>query len=664
MSPRSLRGAGAALLLTSVFVGVGPAAPGGAQTAPPVEGLHSLTEAFPAVAEPSPATPGRGRRIEAYVGPNAARLSKGRLLVSTRPLRAPGPDGRPRAFDLSLTEEAGEHTPVAAPFELDMADDHERGFTVGPDPERAVKVLPLSLAPDAGPATVTAGKLFFPGTRTDTDTMLMPAVDGLESFEHLRSAEAPTAFAYRLGLTPRHAARIEGGDLVVTYDGRPALRVLAPVAKDADGTEIPARLRLDGAVLTIEVDHRQAGVHYPVLLDPAWVSPYRGSTGWEAWEANRTPSAAHYAMSAGSAGLRVAPSGGFTYGSDASGTWTMTAPGTSRIASVSWYGVRHRNDAHRQTLRLGLYGPGFGQINDFFDVGETYEPEIFHSDAAERGKYAVMRMFTPPCTASESNCPRAIPTGNSTYGQVGAVDVELVDDDAPGASMGGLEDLDGRWSEPQGQRWVSVDGSDDGLGVAGVSLLDTEGAEVHASGAPCGRDAQGRPCPTRHSAGWWLDVGSLPSGEYEYAPRAVDAVGNEQVGGGRALRIDRDDPVVEVAGALHEPRWYRPDAVEQLDLTGDDAHSGLASLSLRAYDAQGREVFDACPQGGACLGLGDAGRAGALRRSRHRCARAHRRGHVDGAARSSAAGRAPRRRGPAGRSVGGRQGRRRGGAVR
>jgi hypothetical protein len=117
----------------------------------------------------------------------------------------------------------------------------------------------------------------FHGARPDVDVVQLAAEDRVEELRVLRSASAPSTTRYRL----RHGAGVASIRLregrIEAVDAAGVVRIASEplVAIDADGTTRSADARLaplgDGsAMLTVTWD--TDGLHYPVVLDPAWSS--------------------------------------------------------------------------------------------------------------------------------------------------------------------------------------------------------------------------------------------------------------------------------------------------------------------------------------------------------------------------------------------------------
>lgn len=173
---------------------------------------------------------------------------------------------------LGVTPTAGDLvvTGVAAGTTID--DDPAGGFSLGTaggrldvEPEEVgfeaseVEVLPgtdTTIATDTGP---------------EVDTLTKPIPGGIETFTVIRGPSAPTSYAWRVTLPDGALLRKapDGGVYVLRDGGAVVARITPPWARDATGSVVATRFRVDGDLLTLEVDHTAPGVAYPVIADPS-----------------------------------------------------------------------------------------------------------------------------------------------------------------------------------------------------------------------------------------------------------------------------------------------------------------------------------------------------------------------------------------------------------
>src|SRR5262249_13442822 len=143
--------------------------------------------------------------------------------------------------------------------EIRLATDAAQGFTLGPDPDHLVRIVPLGLEGDTPPATAYAGQLLFAGARPGADLLVRPAPAGVQTFEQLRDERAPESFAYGLQLASGQTAELDHGMVAIRRDGKLIVQSLPALALDADRRAVPVDLHLDGDVVRLDVAHRNAG---------------------------------------------------------------------------------------------------------------------------------------------------------------------------------------------------------------------------------------------------------------------------------------------------------------------------------------------------------------------------------------------------------------------
>ena len=209
---------------------------------------------------------GLGARLRRTLGPTRALIGSGRrssLVLSGLPLVARG-----RALDLAL-----ESSPRGQ-----VARNPLVAVTLPNRSSAAAQLDGLGLQArvlGAGDvrAVVADGQLLYPNALPDTDLALGPRQLGFELTAVLRSRNAPERLSVALsaprGVTLKPAA---GGAVTVLRDGHTAGTISAPRAWDADGRAVSVRAHLEGTALVLDVAHRTADLHYPVVVDPEFAS--------------------------------------------------------------------------------------------------------------------------------------------------------------------------------------------------------------------------------------------------------------------------------------------------------------------------------------------------------------------------------------------------------
>lgn len=626
----------------------------GAQDAGTAAAWSDLKDSFPTVAATPPSgTPAdvldEGEHVTAYLADNVARVSGPsgrRVLVSTRPLRTVSDAGASRSVDVTLNPSGPGTQPRNAPFDLQIADAPAGGFTLGPDERHQVRISPTDADPAAG-NVLANGQLFAADTQQSTDTLQRATVSGLETFQQLRSGDAPERFVFHVDLGPGQQLVVRAGVVIVEQDGQPLVTVSAPLALDADQHPVPIDLSADGDRITMTVHHRGAGFAYPILADPEWTSAYdwsrRAGVGTEGWFIDSASDTDYYAPLAltepvapsgrdgagfsNVVGLFITPRGGKVFPVDKRASLVWGAPGTTTIESAQFKDVDEVNDSERQVSRLTLAGGAGPAVNDDYSTADSigFERPLVTLTSPAGAKYAAVQMFTPGCSVAETSagtCPRFVANPSHSLVKVGAVDLTLSDDDSPTASASGpLRAASDTWT--QGASTLSVDlaFADGGAGVASWAFGSTDSGGSHSilsNSSLCDADhnthapvPQGSNiCPTAPTKpDVVVDVPALPEGQNRFAATAADVVGHTTADAGTSdvwsIYVDRTRPTIAATGPLHDAddAWVDPDDVSlKTHLAASDARSGVQDDDLTVTDEHGAQVAHSA--GNACASPG------------------------------------------------------------
>ena len=641
----------ATTLVLVLGIAAGPSAAWATDPGPASRAADGLRATFPQLAA-APRAPGApaGAVVEEYVGADIAKLigpgGRRSLLLSSMPLRSRVGDGSLQPLSLALRNGApGEVRPQNPIAHVRIATDAADGFTIGPDAQHLVTIVPLGLRADAPSPTVFAGQMLFADARDSADLLIRPSVTGVQTFEQLRSAAAPQSFAYRLELSSGQTATLANGVVSIRQDGELIAQSAPPVAIDAEQRPVPVTISLADNVVRLDVPHRQGGFVYPIAVDPDWTSTYdyheQPGLGLEGWHPEgqipETPPAYYNAavnrnwdgteLGRDKLGFVIKPiasPGGRIFPTGVGAQLVFKAPGTTRIRSITFRNVFRLNDRDRQTLRFVLRGENFRENNDIFaaeaeSIDDATLPSVpFAEDVQAPGSEAAMWMFSSPCVAgSDLNCPPVIDSATSrTLMKVGSVDLVLTDFDYPTThATGTLRDLQDRWTNVTDSRTLSPSAIDEGSGVRelSLSLEDPNGTTtlLRSIESPChpdhdlpGQDNAICPRTLNFDPPFSLDTGQLPDGRSTFTVDASDLADNTAAAGGAAtafsIYLDRRQPTSSVSGPLFDAAdsWVRPAGPGQLTITGTDTAggegrtSGIAHNLLTAVDRQGTTVLN------------------------------------------------------------------------
>ncbi len=117
------------------------------------------------------------------------------------------------------------------------------------------------------------GAVTYPGESLTNSVIVGDA--GVQMLTTITSADAPEHLEYDVDLGVGESLRsTEDGAAVVAADGTVLAVVADAWALDADGDPVATHYEIEGSTLIQVVDHRAAGVAYPVVADPIWIAPW------------------------------------------------------------------------------------------------------------------------------------------------------------------------------------------------------------------------------------------------------------------------------------------------------------------------------------------------------------------------------------------------------
>lgn len=207
----------------------------------------------------------------ALVAPANPDASAG-LLTSTLPLRAVNDSGDKELIDLTLEADSGELQPQNPLVEVAIPSDLSDGISL---PDAGVSIHLASGDVERQASEIGDSSAFYPNVREETDVVVTATPTGVETYTHLRSPDAPKQETYELDL-PNGSSLTRtpaGGAEVTGADGNPVLTIEAPWAIDAEGTQVPATIDVEGHSVTVSVAPASDAA-YPILLDPVFESFY------------------------------------------------------------------------------------------------------------------------------------------------------------------------------------------------------------------------------------------------------------------------------------------------------------------------------------------------------------------------------------------------------
>jgi hypothetical protein len=158
---------------------------------------------------------------------------------------------------------------------IDVPKDADDGITLGSTDGSTPSIgISLPNADDASTAKrVAPGTVAYAGDNGSANAVQATEDGGVRMLTVIDKPSAPTEYDYKVRVP--NGGHIElaedGGAVVVGNENQPIMSVATPWAKDATGTPIRTYFTTDGLTLTQHVEHKAAGVVYPVTADPFWI---------------------------------------------------------------------------------------------------------------------------------------------------------------------------------------------------------------------------------------------------------------------------------------------------------------------------------------------------------------------------------------------------------
>lgn len=504
------------------------------------------------------------------------------LLESTLPLRTEDASGEEEAVDLGLEHSEGELQPENPLAEVGVPEQLGEGISLdGPEVEVTIAGAPEDKVP-----TDSGGEFaFYPEVAEDTDLIVTPTPQGVETMTDIRSPEALMRTTYELSLPAGAELRATGeGGAEVVEGGRATLMIPAPTAVDAAGDPVQTELGVsDGSIVVTTTPNPSTA--YPILVDPTYITEgWRWTLNHEsmaAWSPNSTNTSAFMWASAelwASQYPGLDLSSGFG-GNAAVGTqanWEYWVPRyredladfgsspSSWVYQMSTEGVQfheYGNNANYPALVIGLVNPEngwqstgvhYGGQGELTNWNEWFPFENKNGQTTTKG--ADMNLVT-----YEAEYPSK---RRDTY--MADAYIAVVDEDAPV-----IKQLNppSHWLNTTPET-IPFKFEDKGLGVrsAGISFdgsaLPGWGFDLLCSAttaSPCPRRARSSTPELKGEAQTALAYypGSLPTGIDTLTVTAGDVMWGLGIGGHTAsgevvVKVDHTAPEVTLSGSLTE----------------------------------------------------------------------------------------------------------------
>ena len=474
------------------------------------------------------------------------------LVESPIPIESELPGGKEEQVDLSLEDAGSGFEPETGFTEVRLPDSLGGSIEVG-------ESLAIDELPGNGSVAATRfgdKDLFFANSDTATDTLVSPIARGVEIFEQLRSPASPEQFRFGLSVPEGAILRSDGqggAEIVDSSDERIGT-VPAPYAVDAQGTEVPVTLTVEGDSIVLDVPHRSHDIAYPILVDPimedwqGWYVGWNGyGLGYWGWQETADYEAGYNCIvNCWGPGLYTRSRGSsYSYPPNTYGQWLYTAPNSTAFISRAVF----------QAIN--------GSVNNCWE----YQPH---------GYVGIYNVYSNSWNSLGIYSPTSIGMGNYETGWVGGNGTRLAvvgigtgnnwstlkcghdfavggamiwEDDPENPTVNWVNGIPSGWVSDTTPFTIGYNVSDPGLGIQFVTI-SPEGMPIIQHQVGCSGLAQSR-CPaSRQSAFSNLTGASFDEGEKGAKLSASDPLGKGSITYPWTMKVDRTPPEVTLSGQL------------------------------------------------------------------------------------------------------------------
>jgi len=488
----------------------------------------------------------------------------GALLEAGMPLKVEDENGTKSAVDLSLESAGGEFETVNALSDVRIGETASDPILVG---EEGLAISQVGA--DAGSQSQQFGaqNVFNFEALTDTDTLVSPTAAGVEITNVLRSAESPETLRFHVDLPQGAELLADGrGGAEILREGEMLASIPFPTAEDAQGSEVPVDLEIDGDTIVLHVAHSDEFA-MPIVVDPEmvledWVN---SNTSWQnghsldalengAWKWTSEPYGLIYFGTGnpcfytcwGRGLYLTAPSR--NYGANTYSHWAYSAPNLGSYVAKVWLIPFWRDD---HGCNRGTY-PQPHDYDGFWGDGQWNL--VQNDQAATVGSVAVESWGRAFIVGLSSGGGTNIPCWRDLY--VGGAAVWLDDWQSPVLTTSSS----GEWMDSTPVR-LNVSATDGGLGVRKFTAEATTksgGTQSWDTWNGCSGTYTSR-CPESWSLAaspqpqLAYDPSVLPEGIRTISVTAYDAVLRKSTStNAMTVRIDHAPPTLKLSGTVTE----------------------------------------------------------------------------------------------------------------
>jgi len=588
-------------------------------------GRQRFTQFMDEPAWAPPALP-EGARIVQWTTASTAQVTDeaGRpagLFDAGQPVASKDEDGDLQLANLALERTAGGYAPALSPVDIVLPDRLSVPIRLGDD-------VDIDVGGSDVPSTRYEDKLFFANAETDTDVVLAPLPTGTQVSWQLRSPQSPASLDLDLRAGSDSSVRIGpdgAGAALLDADGASAATVSPVRAWDAAGKPVEAAYAVREGRLIVEVDHRQPGTTYPVMVDPvvdaqtfgAGISGWAYGTWWPSWYVGAT--------SFFSPGLAIHNASSTSIDGLSYGMWYYQAPGISHVSWVDFDDVGFSGSGNNMCYTEGFFNTSDWEQNSYWtDWASSSGRGPYWSCTPTGGPETKAHCVTSDCVGGVPGNRAGLELwafGTSSRGMsllfMPAAGVILNDDENPEIDSKGF--VNG--TTVGAGTSIPFDFRDAGLGTSRVTASIKPGDSwtgvwtgqyIHAPSGSC-KGTPDFPCSTS----WGHDqftVGNIPAGSHTVRVSVMDK-------GGKVTSHDfvvtvpspppsTSRPAVSLSGSLWNHRQQFTDhraegvynANHGLSIAVTDSDSPITSVDVKVDDAaaSGGHFTPSCSGSGAC----------------------------------------------------------------
>jgi RHS repeat-associated protein len=539
---------------------------------------------------PASSIPGEPDGSPEAEGPPLEHPDEPVLIESMLPLRTKNSSGEEEAVDLELEPTEGELQPRNPLTEVGVPGHLGEGISL---PDAEVGVTVAGAPGNVAPTNAGGSYAFYPDVAADTDLIVAPTAQGVETMTDVRSAEAPMQTTYDLEFPAGGELRPDGEGGAEVVEGDEVLLVIpAPSSIDAAGEPVPTELSVSGQGVTVGIEPGPSTA-FPVLVDPTyiagdsleefteWTFGHESMSAWEVGSSTNQTVMADFPWEYWDhsyPGLDISSGLGGWSSTGVEANWEYHVPRYRSdferygIRPTTWVGrfapenVQYWTDgttAAYPALILGLvdiysgWVPGdwvhYGNEGDLHGYNSGEVDPVLANGTDTNVKKVDMELFT----AEGENPGRR----RDTY--MGAASVWVMDQDAP--QVLGLSAPPSGWLTGSTPYTVGYSLQDTGLGVSSAGMR-VQGEEAFRPGWEANFNCQGTvasPCPRDVGSGesgrpkLTFSPNQLPTGRDTLEVQARDPLGTGGAGGHVAsgtvpVKVDNTPPEISLSGPLYE----------------------------------------------------------------------------------------------------------------